>query len=320
MMVYAHLIILSIFSVSVISQSYDSIEGEALVVRCPENDLSAKVTWYHTGTRKIIPGEEEGSQVFSKGIFLWFLPTSLADSGNYTCVTTYPDGSKKERKMNVQVHPYKQEKCFPSRILYANESRNGKISCPTFRNYENATITQWYKDCRPLQGERYSMQDPYIYITNLNKEDDGYYTCQFTYTHRGKVFNVSATRIFVSGVKHSSLPVQILFPKDEEVIEVELGATLPLKCRAWLGIKKQPIGFVTWDVNEEPAENADEEKFHREISFFEGQHQEYYGEATLTISNIEHTDLQSSFSCVAMNEMGNTRTTVTLRLKKKCPQ
>lgn len=47
--------------------------------------------------------------------------------------------------MNVQVHPYKQEKCFPSRILYANESRNGKISCPTFRNYKNATITQWYK-------------------------------------------------------------------------------------------------------------------------------------------------------------------------------
>lgn len=51
---------------------------------------------------------------------------------------------------------------------------------------------------------------------------------------------------------------------------------------------------------------------------FEGQHQEYYGEATLTISNIEHTDLQSSFSCVAMNEMGNTRSTVTLRLKEKC--
>lgn len=42
------------------------------------------------------------------------------------------------------------------------------------------------------------MYDPYIFIENLNKEDDGYYTCQFTYTHRGRVFNVSATRIFVS--------------------------------------------------------------------------------------------------------------------------
>lgn len=317
-MVYVHLIFLSVFlPVSMISESYDTMEGEALVVRCPHSDLSAKVTWHHTGTRKRIPEEEEGSRVFSKGIFLWFLPTSLEDSGNYTCVINYPDGSKKERKMNVQVHPYKQGTCFPSRILYANETRKGKISCPTFRNYENATIIQWYKDCRPLEGERYFMYDPYIFIENLNKEDDGYYTCQFTYTHRGRVFNVSATRIFVSEAKHSSLPVQILFPKDEDVLEVELGAAFSLKCQARLGIKKQPIAVVTWDVNKMPAEYANEEKIRQEFSYFEGQHQEYYGEATLTISNIEHTDLQSSFSCVAMNEMGNTRTTVTLRLKKK---
>uniref|UniRef100_A0A8V0YTP3 Interleukin 1 receptor like 1 n=1 Tax=Gallus gallus TaxID=9031 RepID=A0A8V0YTP3_CHICK len=294
MMVYVHLIFLSVFlPVSVISESYDTMEGEALVVRCPHSVLSAKVTWHHTGTRKRIPEEEEGSRVFSKGIFLWFLPTSLEDSGNYTCVINYPDGSKKERKMNVQVHPYKQGTCFPSRILYANETRKGKISCPTFRNYENATIIQWYKDCRPLQGERYFI---------------------------GRVFNVSATRIFVSEAKHSSLPVQILFPKDEDVLEVELGAAFSLKCQARLGIKKQPIAVVTWDVNKMPAEYANEEKIRQEFSYFEGQHQEYYGEATLTISNIEHTDLQSSFSCVAMNEMGNTRTTVTLRLKKKCPQ
>ncbi|XP_052520593.1 interleukin-1 receptor-like 1 isoform X4 [Tympanuchus pallidicinctus] len=318
MMVFVHLMFLSIFlPASVISESYDAIEGEALVVRCPENDLSAKVTWYHTDTRKRIPEEEEGSRVFSKELLLWFLPTSLEDSGNYTCLINYPDGSKKGRKMNVQVHPYKQGMCFPSRILYANETRKGKISCPTFKNYENATIIQWYKDCRPLQGERYFMHDPYIFIENLNKEDDGYYTCQFIYTHRGKVFNVSATRIFISEAKHSSLPVQILFPKDEDVIEAELGAAFSLKCQARLGIKKQPIAVVTWDVNEMPAEYADEGKIHQEIIYFEGQHQEYYGEATLTISNIEHTDLQSSFSCVAMNEMGNTRSTVTLRLKEK---
>uniref|UniRef100_G3UNV1 Interleukin 1 receptor like 1 n=1 Tax=Meleagris gallopavo TaxID=9103 RepID=G3UNV1_MELGA len=243
-----------------------------------------------------------------------YLPPGFRD------IRIIPDGSKKGRKMNVQVHPYKRGMCFPSRILYANETRKGKISCPTFKNYENATIIQWYKDCRPLQGERYFMHDPYIFIENLNKEDDGYYTCQFTYTHRGKVFNVSATRIFISEAKHSSLPVEILFPKDEDVKEVELGTAFSLKCQARLGIKKQPIAVVTWDVNKIPAEYADEEKIHQEIIYFEGQHQEYYGEATLTISNIEHTDLQSSFTCVAMNEMGNTRSTVTLRLKEKCPQ
>ncbi|OXB72200.1 UNVERIFIED_CONTAM: hypothetical protein H355_003414 [Colinus virginianus] len=319
MMLYVHLIFLSIFvPVSMISEIYDAIEGEALVVKCPGNYLSANVSWYYTDTKKIIPEEEEeGSRMFSKEMFLLFLPTSLQDSGNYTCVINYPDRGKKEHKMSVQVHPREKGMCFPSRILYANETRKGKISCPTFKNYKNATITQWYKDCRPLQGKRYFMTGPYIFIENMKKEDDGYYTCQFTYTHRGNVFNVSATRIFISEAKYSSLPVQILFPKDEEVMDVELGSAFSLKCQARLGIKKQPIDVVTWDVNDKPAEHADEGRIHQEINYFEGQHHEYHGEAILYISKIEHMDLQSNFSCVAVNEMGNTRTTVTLRLKEK---
>lgn len=63
------------------------MEGEALVIKCPRWSSSAKVTWYHTDTYKIIPAEEEGSRIFSLKQFLWFLPTSREDSGNYTCVT-----------------------------------------------------------------------------------------------------------------------------------------------------------------------------------------------------------------------------------------
>lgn len=65
----------------------DAMEGEALVIKCPQWSSSVKVNWYHTDTNKIIPAEEEGSQVFSLERFLWFLPTSRQDSGNYSCVT-----------------------------------------------------------------------------------------------------------------------------------------------------------------------------------------------------------------------------------------
>lgn len=44
-----------------------------------------------------------------------------------------------------------------------------------------------------------------------------------------------------------------------------LGTAFSLKCQARLGIKKQPIAVVTWDVNKIPAEYADEEKIHQEI-------------------------------------------------------
>lgn len=74
--------ILTFFSFAV-----DPMEGEAFVIKCPKRSSSVKVTWYHMDTHRIIPAEEEGSRVFSIERFLWFLPTSREDSGNYTCVT-----------------------------------------------------------------------------------------------------------------------------------------------------------------------------------------------------------------------------------------
>ncbi|XP_008943754.1 PREDICTED: interleukin-1 receptor-like 1 [Merops nubicus] len=316
MMGYVHLIFLSTFlSVSMTSEMFDAMEGEALVIKCPRWSSAVKVTWYHTATNRTIPAEEEGSRIFSFNQFLWFLPTSREDSGNYTCVIHFSNNRTKPFNMSVQVHPYKQGVCFPSQIRYPNDTGRGKIVCPTIDNYKNATIVQWYKDCKILQGQRYFKGEKYIFINNPRKEDDGYYTCQFIYTHKGNVFNVSATRIFISKAKHSPLPPQILFPKDKDAIEVELGAALSMKCRARLGIKKQAIAVVTWDVDNIPVKELNSSRFHEKNYFFEGREQEYYREATLHISEIKKEDLQANFTCVALNEMHNTRATVTLKLK-----
>ncbi|XP_010392559.3 interleukin-1 receptor-like 1 isoform X2 [Corvus cornix cornix] len=316
MMGHIDLIILSTFlSVSMTSETFDSMEGEALVIKCPKWSSSMKVTWYHLDTNKIIPAEEEGSRVFSIERFLWFLPTSREDSGNYTCVTHFSSNRTKSYNMSVQVHSYKPGECFPSQIRYPNDTGRGKIVCPTIDNYKNATIIQWYKDCKPLQEQRYFEKEKYIYIENPRKEDDGYYTCQFIYTHKGNVFNVSATRIFISEAKYSPLPPQIIFPKNEDVIEAELGAVLSLKCQARLGIKKQPLAAVRWDVNNIPVKSLVFYRFHEETHFFEGREQEYYEETTLNITEVKKEDLQSNFTCIALNTMYNTRVTVTLRLK-----
>ncbi|XP_009881381.1 PREDICTED: interleukin-1 receptor-like 1 isoform X2 [Charadrius vociferus] len=316
MMGCVHLIILSTFlSVSMTSETFDAMEDEALVIKCPRRSSSVKVTWYHTATNQMIPEEEEGSRIFSSERFLWFLPISREDSGNYTCVIHFSNNRTKSVNMNVQVHPYKQGICFPSQIRYPNETGRGRIVCPTIDNYKNATIIQWYKDCKPLHGERYLKAEKYIFINNPRKEDDGYYTCQFIYTHKGNVFNVSATRIFTSESRHSPLPPQILFPKDKGVVEVELGAALSLKCQARLGIKKPPMAAVKWDVDNIQVKYLDFSRFRETTHFFEGREQEYYREATLHITEIEKEDLQANFTCVAVNEMYNTKVTVTLRLK-----
>lgn len=48
---------------------------------------------------------------------------------------------------------------------------------------------------------------------------------------------------------------------------------------------------------------------------FEGREQEYYEETTLNITEVKKEDLQSNFTCIALNIMYNTRVTVTLRLQ-----
>ncbi|XP_005037601.1 PREDICTED: interleukin-1 receptor-like 1 isoform X2 [Ficedula albicollis] len=318
MMGHIDLILLSAFlSVSMTSETFDSVEGEALVIKCSKWTSAVKITWYHMDTHKIIPGEEEGSRIFSVGNLLWFLPTSREDSGNYTCVTHFSRNRTKLYNVSVQVHSYKPGGCFPSRPYYPNETERGRVTCPTIDNYENATVVQWYKDCKPLQGQRYLKEGKYIYIENPRREDDGYYTCQFIYAHKGNVFNVSATRIFISEVKHSPLRPEIIFPKNKDVVEAELGAALSLKCQARLGIKKQPLAAVKWDVDNIPVESLSFSRFHEETNFFNGHDQVYYGETTLNITEVKKEDLQSNFTCISLNIMSNTRVTVTLQLKVK---
>uniref|UniRef100_A0A674I6C4 Interleukin 1 receptor like 1 n=1 Tax=Terrapene triunguis TaxID=2587831 RepID=A0A674I6C4_9SAUR len=299
-MLYAHVIGNFLFS----SFPVHAMEDEALVVKCPQNCQNRTVKWYHTQTNQLIPAEE-GGRIHSSGRFLWFLPTSKEDSGNYTCVTHYSNYTK-QSTVSVMVYLHKQGICFPSQIRYPNDTgtlTSGRIVCPTIDNYEKATIVKWYKDCKPLQGprEKYSMGERYLFIKRPQKTDEGHYTCYFTCIHSGNVYNVSATRPFIVKEEVSSpIPPQIQYPADNAVIQVEFGI-----CGALLGIGKQNIAVVTWEVNG------------IKFSYF-ASYREYYGESILTIEEVKEEDLLSNFTCIALNEIDHVMLTVTLQLKVPC--
>ncbi|XP_024059984.2 interleukin-1 receptor-like 1 [Terrapene carolina triunguis] len=317
------LILLSTFlSVSVTPESFHAMEDEALVVKCPQNCQNRTVKWYHTQTNQLIPAEE-GGRIHSSGRFLWFLPTSKEDSGNYTCVTHYSNYTK-QSTVSVMVYLHKQGICFPSQIRYPNDTgtlTSGRIVCPTIDNYEKATIVKWYKDCKPLQGprEKYSMGERYLFIKRPQKTDEGHYTCYFTCIHSGNVYNVSATRPFIVKEEVSSpIPPQIQYPADNAVIQVEFGSPVNISCGALLGIGKQNIAVVTWEVNGIKAEYLNTSRFHEDHQFCMGRDREYYGESILTIEEVKEEDLLSNFTCIALNEIDHVMLTVTLQLKVPC--
>ncbi|KAG6928378.1 interleukin 1 receptor like 1 [Chelydra serpentina] len=315
-----HLILLSTFlSVSMTSKSFHAMEGEALVVKCPQDSQNRTIKWYHTQTNQLIPAEE-GGRIHSSGRFLWFLPTSKEDSGNYTCVTPYSNYTK-QSIVSVMVYPHRPGICFPSRIRYPNDTgtlTSGRIVCPTIDNYKSATIAKWYKDCKPLQGprEKYLMRGSYLFINNPQKTDEGHYTCYFTYTQSGNVYNVSATRPFIVKEKVSSpIPPHIQYPTDNAVIQVEFGSPVNISCRALLGIGKQNIAVITWEVNDIKAEDLDTSRFCEDRQFFMGRDREYYGESILNIKEVKEEDLLSNFTCIALNEIEHETLMVTLQLK-----
>uniref|UniRef100_A0A7M4F6Y7 Interleukin 1 receptor like 1 n=1 Tax=Crocodylus porosus TaxID=8502 RepID=A0A7M4F6Y7_CROPO len=292
----------------------DAMEGEAFVVKCPRRK-GLIFKWYHMEANKTIPADE-GARIHSSGRFLWFLPTAKEDSGNYTCVIQHSDNSTTRSRVSVMVYPYEQDICFPSQIRYPADTGtfiSGRVVCPTIDNYENATLVHWYKDCKLLQGKKYFSWNKYLYIKSPVKTDEGYYTCQFTYTHSGNEYNVSATRLFL--IKNISEPKspQIIFPEDNEVIEVVLGAPVNISCKAFLGIGNQNVEVVTWDVDDLQAKYLDPLRFQEDYHRFSGTFNERYGEVVLRVTEVKQEDLQSNFTCVALNAKEYITATVTLQ-------
>ncbi|XP_053164907.1 interleukin-1 receptor-like 1 [Hemicordylus capensis] len=273
---------------------------------------SETVTWHHLG-RDI--STDEGARVHSVGKQLWFLPTSTEDSGNYTCFKHKYDPNTSET-VRVTIQQHKQGICYYEDALYI-ETRgspgSGNIPCPSFNSYKDASDIKWYKDCEFLQGSRYSMQNMRLYINNATLHDNGKYTCQFTYSHRGKRFNVSATRNFAILDYPWPKSIQVCYPKDNGSIEVEIGSPANLSCKAWLGIGKLADHGSYWENNSEEDPN----RFVRFNKSYLKTGEGYYTEAVLNIMEVRKEDLNLTFSCSIWNIQEFKRVSITLRDKEK---
>ncbi|XP_061482791.1 interleukin-1 receptor-like 1 isoform X1 [Rhineura floridana] len=286
-----------------------TIEGEAFVVRCPNANDSEAVNWQFGDTSVSI---DPTARVHSSGSKLWFLPASPEDTGDYTCVRYqyYPQVTK---TVKVRVHPRVEGICYYKDALdiQARGSRgSGRIVCAPYRDYYNASDMKWYKDCQLLYGSRYKIANKFLYISDANENDNGYYTCEFTYSHDGKKFTVSATRAFKIVELSSPRPIEVLSPIDDKE-EVEIGASKTLLCKAWLGLGKQILALSRWEHEGENDSNRFVTSNRSDVISGKGQ----FTEATLEIKKVRKEDLGTTFTCILANDRGYKKVNVTLVAK-----
>ncbi|XP_054830342.1 interleukin-18 receptor 1 [Eublepharis macularius] len=310
MVVLYFILLLAFSSFSDAYKNWFTMEGEAFAVKCPFAEDHETVTWHLSKTNKTISTDEK-MRIFSSGVYLWFLPTSTNDSGNYICVKHKSDSQTIE-SVNVTIHPYKEGICYYNEDLYSYTSGipgSGKIYCPSINKYKTASDVKWYKDCKYINGSRYVIQNSRLYISGANEADNGNYTCQFTYTHGGRKFNVSATRTFEVVEDSSPIPIKVLYPQDNEVIEAEIGSPKNLSCKALLGHRKQDFATIFWNIAGD---------YDQDMELYMVPNEGYYAEAVLHIKEVRKTDLNINFECVIANDLESRAVNVTLHCIEPC--
>ncbi|NXJ09295.1 IL1R1 protein, partial [Odontophorus gujanensis] len=286
--------------------NYFALVGEPTAISCPIITLPMlhsdyNLTWYKNGSNTPITTERHARIHQRKGL-LWFIPTTLEDSGLYECEVRSLNHSK-QKIINLKVFTNDNGLCFNGEMKYdqiVRSANSGKIICPDIENFKDEDNINpeihWYKECKSgfLEDKRLVLAEGEnaILILNVSVHDRGSYTCRMVYTYMGKQYNVSRTMNLE--VKESPLKMrpEFIYPKNN-TIEVELGSHVVMECNVSSGV----YGLIPyWQVNDEDVDSFD--STYREQFYEEGMpHGIAVSGTKFNISEVKLKDYAYKFFC-----------------------
>ncbi|XP_074048320.1 interleukin-1 receptor type 1-like [Macrotis lagotis] len=275
----------------------------------------SNISWYESDGKTVI-SMDQNSRVHQHREMLWFVPAATKDSGYYYHVERNSTHCRKE-KVNIEILKKHPGKCYDALSEYKQRllpGPGGFLVCPlldTFKDEKhNLPNVHWYKDCKPLAGnEKFIVQNENLYLSDVQKEDEGHYTCLISYSYMGKHYNVTrAIHLNVVGTAKKNIPV-ILTPENK-TMEVELGSQLVLDCN--FTTQRTDLQYWTW--NESLANNEPN------ITWFEFSLPNLNDMNTdivlrvsrLVILKVESRHYLYPFSCWVINEDGIATTYIAL--------
>ncbi|NXG49798.1 IL1R1 protein, partial [Psilopogon haemacephalus] len=292
-------------------------DGQPLAIKCSvekswkNGDYS--LTWYKVGNQTAVP-RDKLSRIHQQKNLIWFLPAMLEDSGDYECVIR---NSTSFRKMCTKVTVFERtdglclnEQFAVGEVIHASSS--AKVVCPHleyFRNETHIHPVQWYKECQPLEGNRFAFSSSDLTIFNVTVHDGGNYTCETTYTYNGKQYNISRDVNLSVEVSPPNKPPEISYPRNNS-IEVELGSQVTVDCNTtgadgydvfWTGngvyIFASPYEYVCFQIRIKK-------------SSYDGRP---VISVKLIISEVNSEDLEQPFVCQASNPFGHVASYIILK-------
>ncbi|XP_006871933.1 PREDICTED: interleukin-1 receptor accessory protein isoform X2 [Chrysochloris asiatica] len=317
-------------------------EDEPARIKCPlfEHFLkynystahSAGLTliWYWTGQDRDL--EEPinfrlpENRIIKEKDVLWFRPTLLNDTGNYTCMlrnTTYCS------KVAFPLEVVQKDRCFRSPMklpiyrLYL-EHMLQKITCPNidgfFTSSVKPTIT-WYKGCTKVHDFNFVKPEGMnLSFTFTTVSLNGNYSCVVTYPENGRTFHLTRSfTVRVVGSPGDALPPQIRSPNDIVIYEKEPGEDLLIPCKVDFTFLKDSRNEVWWTIDGKKPDDTNMDVMVNESMSYT-QIEDETRIQILTIKKVTPEDLKRSYVCHARNAKGEVNMTATVKQKVVTPR
>nr|BAE43382.1 unnamed protein product [Mus musculus] len=241
---------------------------------------------------------------------LWFRPTLLNDTGNYTCMlrnTTYCS------KVAFPLEVVQKDSCFNSAMRFPVhkmyiEHGIHKITCPNVDGYFPSSVkpsVTWYKGCTEIvdfhnvlpEGMNLSFFIPLV-------SNNGNYTCVVTYPENGRLFHLTRTvTVKVVGSPKDALPPQIYSPNDRVVYEKEPGEELVIPCKVYFSFIMDSHNEVWWTIDgKKPDDVTVDITINESVSY--SSTEDETRTQILSIKKVTPEDLRRNYVCHARNTKG----------------
>ncbi|KAM6978398.1 interleukin-1 receptor-like 1 [Tautogolabrus adspersus] len=294
------------------NQPFHRLEGEAFYflpyALLDGNIPDENITWHKNNSEEISNSEDE--MVHYHGGALYFLNLQIEDSGFYTAQHRTKSGKCLIHHLELLVF----DKSYANtEVLFGTirgSSQNIKIPCPDIAR-ETCEIFRgkltWEKDSSVFQDQHESQ----LWLPNVDKSNEGIYTCVCTWKHNQKEYKTSASRKLEVEAQVVVKRPRILSPANKEQF-ADQGLEIKLNCSVLCGTNETECK-ARWLIDGSPVNQTDGYSLtNKSVNPAEGT----TVTAILTIKRVSAKDFQAEFRCEGEGVFTSANSTLTLKPKE----
>ncbi|XP_028925069.1 interleukin-1 receptor accessory protein isoform X1 [Ornithorhynchus anatinus] len=321
-------------------QVYD---GEPACIKCPlfeqflkynystAHSAGLTLIWYWIGQDRDL--EEPinfrlpDNRISKEKDILWFRPTLLNDTGNYTCMlrnTTYCS----KVAFPLEVVRKDPGKCVSPlvkplvKLLYEEEDLQF-INCPNIDGFYPVNlkpVVHWFKGCKEVNNFHSVFPNgTSLDFTTARSSINGIYTCIVNYLDGGRTFSLTrSVEVKVVGHPDKALPPQMLSPMDQVVYEKEPGEELLLPCEVIFTFLKDSPKEIWWTIDGKKTDDIPDITVNQSI--ITSQIEDITIKKTLNIKKVSSDDLKRNYTCHARNAKGKVEKQAKVKQKVLVPR